>query len=140
MSLENTKKFFDIALPEKTLETRCVQIGCHFEEVAEMMEALGLYKEAEDMHSLANSFKQKLEISMHATKYAKIIKLADAMGDQIVTATGVMENFNMDSIGIVGEINRSNHSKFVNGEAVFDKNGKIDKPASYSKPNLERFV
>lgn len=140
MTLKKTKEFFDIALPEKTLETRCVQIGCHFEEVAEMMEALGLKGEADDMHYLASSFKRKEMHSMKTVKFANILKLADAMGDQIVTATGVMENFEMDSIGIVDEINRSNLSKFEDGKPVFDANGKITKGKNYFKPNLEPYV
>ncbi len=140
MSLENTKMFFDIALPEKTLETRCVQIGCHFEEVAEMMEALGLNANAEKMHELANKFKRKINGAMVQTKKADLVKLADAMGDQIVTATGVMENFNMDSLGIVNNISDSNLSKFEDGKPVFDSNGKITKGKDYVKPNLEEFV
>lgn len=132
--------FFDIALPEKTLETRCVQIGCHFEEVAEMMEALGLNANAEKMHELANKFKRKINGAMVQTKKADLVKLADAMGDQIVTATGVMENFNMDSLGIVNNISDSNLSKFEDGKPVFDSNGKITKGKDYVKPNLEEFV
>lgn len=140
MSLEKTKMFFDIALPEKTLETRCVQIGCHFEEVAEMMEALGLDSEAKDMHRLANFFKVKSVGALAHTARASIVELADSMGDQIVTATGVMENFNMDSLGIVNNISDSNLSKFEDGKPVFDDNGKITKGKNYVKPNLERFV
>ena len=132
--------FFDIALPEKTLETRCVQIGCHFEEVAEMMEALGLHANAEKMHELANKFKRKINGAMVQTKKADLVKLADAMGDQIVTATGVMENFNMDSLGIVNNISDSNLSKFEDGKPVFDSNGKITKGKKYVKPNLKKFV
>lgn len=140
MSLERTKEFFDIALPVKTLETRCIQVGCHFEEVAEMMEALRLHDEAEYMHRLAYVFKKKSAGAMRMTENADIIKLADSMGDQVVTAVGVMENFEMNSIGIVNEINRSNHSKFIDGNAVFDANGKITKGKNYVKPNLEPYV
>lgn len=140
MTLKKTKEFFDIALPKKTLKTRCVQIGCHFEEVAEMMEALGFEEHAARTNELADFFKSGSTLAIAYTIRTDRIEIADAMGDQIVTAIGVMENFKMDSIGIVDEINRSNHSKFVDGKAVFDKNGKIDKPESYSKPNLEPYV
>jgi hypothetical protein len=44
--------------------------------------------------------------------------------------------FDMDIVGALREVNRSNYSKFVNGRAVFDENGKIKKGADYSKPDL----
>ncbi len=140
MSLEKTKEWFEQAIPEPTLDTKCIQIGCHFEEVAEMMEALGLHGQAESMHQLANKFKRKILGAMVQTKGADWIKLADSMGDQIVTSVGVMENFEIDSIGVVNEINRSNFSKFEDGKPVFDSNGKITKGKDYVKPNLEKFV
>jgi hypothetical protein len=46
----------------------------------------------------------------------------------------------MDVLGALEEVNRSNFSKFENGKAVFDENGKITKGKNYSKPNLKPFV
>ena len=48
--------------------------------------------------------------------------------------------FGLGIEGALAEVNRSNWSKFVDGAPVFDANGKIAKPATYSKPNLEQFV
>ncbi len=48
--------------------------------------------------------------------------------------------FDMDIVGALQEVNRSNYSKFVNGRAVFDENGKIKKGPDYSKPDLTKFV
>lgn len=38
------------------------------------------------------------------------------------------------------EVDRSNWSKFVDGKPVFNEQGKIAKPESYSPPNLVEFV
>jgi hypothetical protein len=58
------------------------------------------------------------------------------LADQIVTAVGIASMLDMDIVGALQEVNRSNYSKFVNGRAVFDENGKIKKGADYSKPDL----
>lgn len=138
--LETTKQWFDIAIPEPDLEKRCVQLGCHFEEVAEMFESLGMGQHAHNMHKTASMFKSKSRIAMDVTRKANKLTLADSMGDQQVTATGVMHMFEIDSVGVLTEINRSNFSKFEDGKAVFDENGKIRKGKDYTPPNLESFV
>lgn len=138
--LESTNKWFDIAVPEPNIEIACVQIGCHIEEFAEMLEALGMGAHAYNMHKTANMFKTKHRIAMHCVKTLDKLKLADSMGDQQVTATGVMKMFKMDPIGILNEINRSNFSKFEDGKPVFDENGKIGRGKHYSKPNLKPHI
>ena len=48
--------------------------------------------------------------------------------------------FGLDIEGALAEVIRSNYSKFVDGKPVFDANGKIAKPATYSPPDLTAFV
>ena len=67
-------------------------------------------------------------------------ELLDALCDQIVTAVGVAHMFGLDIEGALAEVNRSNWSKFVDGKPTFDANGKIAKPATYSKPDLTPFL
>lgn len=138
--LQRTKEWFEIAIPEPTIETACVQIGCHLEEVAEMFDALGMSGHAHNMHQTANLFKTKGRIAMSVMRKVDIIALADSIGDQQVTATGVMHNFKIDALGVIDEINRSNFSKFENGKPVFDANGKITKGKDYTPPQLEKFI
>lgn len=138
--IEKTKEWFEQAIPEPTIETTCVQIGCHFEEVAEMMEALGLYCHAENMHQLANKFKRKILGAMVQTTKADLIKLADSIGDQCVTGCGVLHNYKVDAIGVLNEVNRSNFSKFEDGKPVFDSNGKITKGKNYTPPDLTPYI
>ena len=143
MSLENTKKWFESAIPEPTIEQACIQIGCHYEEVAEMLAVTGDSNAMEELDRIANCYKETNEHyleSVELTKPEHKQELLDSLADQIVTAVGAAHMMGFDIIGALEEVNRSNFSKFENGKPVFDDNGKITKGKNYIKPNLERFV
>nr|DAI43000.1 MAG TPA: NTP-PPase-like protein [Caudoviricetes sp.] len=140
--MKEIKKWFEKAVPNPTAQNRWVQVGCHYEEFAEMATAL-------------NDSRLSLEVGFYGKLYkecdgvvddlqnidrAKKIELLDALCDQIVTAIGVAHMMGFDIIGALAEVNRSNYSKFENGEPVFNKHGKIAKGANYFAPNLEPFV
>ena len=133
--ISDIKGWFELAVPTPTDKNRAVQIGCHFEEVAEMLTAIDSH--SIDLGTTANNYKKNFAVRMHEVDR---IELLDALCDQIVTAVGVAHMFGMDIEGALAEVTRSNYSKFVDGKPVFDTNGKIAKPATYSKPNLEQFV
>lgn len=142
--MKDIKKWFELAIPNPTIEQACIQIGCHYEEVAEMMESLaddysaekavsniaGEYKAVKDDH-----VEHLLMIGTHGKS-----ELLDALCDQIVTAIGVGHMLGMDILGALEEVNRSNHSKFEDGKPVFNENGKISKGVNYTKPELARFI
>ena len=133
--ISDIKGWFELAVPTPNDKNRAVQIGCHFEEVAEMLTAIDSH--SIDLGTTANNYKKNFAVRMHEVDR---IELLDALCDQIVTAVGVAHMFGMDIEGALAEVTRSNYSKFVDGKPVFDANGKIAKPPSYSKPNLEQFV
>ena len=141
--LEKTKQWFEAAIPNPTVEQTCIQVGCHYEECAEMMEAMHDEGNAFVMQELANDYK-RCEISQlhHIQTMGEVdrIALLDALADQIVTATGVAHAFGMDILGALEEVNRSNYSKFEDGEPVFDVNGKITKGKHYTPPDLKPFI
>ena len=133
------KLWFERAVPNPTDKNRAIQIGVHFEEVAEMAEALSQEGIADDLNQVSGYFKEWLTLtSDHALIDRK--ELLDALCDQIVTAVGVAHMFGMDIAGALSEVNRSNFSKFVDGQPVFDEHGKIAKGPNYSPPNLEAFL
>lgn len=123
------------AVPNPTAKNESVQIGCHFEEVAEMLEALGLHAQATIIHDIATAFKT-CDIKYTVNRQ----ELLDALADQVVTATGVAHMFKLNILGACKEVNDSNWSKFVDGEPVFDANGKIAKGPNYFKPDLTKYV
>lgn len=136
MSIESIKKWFELAVPNPTDKNRAVQIGCHFEEVCEMIDAIG-----EDSTSQAD------DLAEHYKKFVAGVKtnkpnrqeLADSLADQIVTAIGVAHMFGIDIAGALAEVDRSNYSKFVDGKPVFNEHGKIAKGPNYSKADLSKF-
>lgn len=138
--LTDTVNWFKEAKPEPTNADKTTQIGCNLEEVGEMIEAL-CGDEWDDLTSLANACKNTEEDeSLSFLNDSNKLELLDALADQIVTAVGVAYMMGFDIIGALKEVNASNWSKFENGKAVTDENGKIIKGSGYFKPELDRFV
>ena len=142
-SITDIRNWFKAAKPEPTDLDKCVQMGCHFEEVAENLVAMNA--ESEEVNDIADSLKR---ISQ-GVSYSEIsdfinaidnLELLGALCDQIVTATGVAYMMGFDIEGALKEVIRSNNSKMVKGKFEFDANGKIAKPESYSKPDLTSFL
>lgn len=133
------KNWFTLAVPTPTDKNRAVQIGVHFEEVAEMAVALfpGDSEIARLLDAKAAYFKRDYPGVFDGHDRTELL---DALCDQIVTAVGVAHMFGLDIDGALAEVNRSNWSKFVDCKPVFDANGKITKPATYSPPDLSSFV
>jgi predicted HAD superfamily Cof-like phosphohydrolase len=144
MEIKEIKNWFEIAIPEPTIEQACIQIGCHYEEVAEMMEPLYEHYHVSDVIcAIANEYKSSDEdhvehLLMIGSQEKK--DLLDSLCDQIVTAIGVAHMFGMDIESALAEVNRSNHSKFENGKPVFNAQGKISKGKNYTPPQLEKFI
>lgn len=65
---------------------------------------------------------------------------ANTLAYQVAALVGLAHMHNIDLIGALQEVNRSNWSKFENGKPVFDENGKIKKGKDYTPPELSKFV
>lgn len=133
------KEWFEVAIPKPTEKNQAIQMGCHLEEVAEMLNVFNpMLGEYIDLY--ARSYKEwKTLDNIDWTDY-KLIELLDALCDQIVTAIGVAHMFGFDIKKALAEVNKSNWSKFENGKPVFYKNGKIKKGKYYKEPELEMFI
>lgn len=141
--LERTLKWFAEAKPNPTEKDLSIQMGVHFEEVSEMVENIS----AHDPEARA-----KLQIAFDALKslgdcmknnpthyYVRDenrSELLDALCDQVVTATGTAYMLGFKFNGAMQEVNDSNWSKFVDGKAILNEQGKIAKGPDYFKPNL----
>lgn len=143
--IKSIKKWFETAKPSPSVEDACVQVGCHYEEVSEMVEVFFGHQNQpyRELNYLASRFKNKrpiaVEISSNLTTQQKQ-ELLDALCDQIVTAVGVAHMLGMDIEGALNEVNNSNWSKFEDGEPVFNEQGKIAKGRDYFAPDLTRFI
>lgn len=149
MPLENTTNWFKTAKPEHTDKDFYVQMGVHFEEVAEMVDELSpltndgqrlLYNARGAVRELANHLKENGQLSHIILHNADRRLFLDALCDQIVTATGTAVLANMDIVGAMNEVNRSNFSKFEDGKPVLQATGKIGKGKDYSPADLTPYI
>ena len=144
-TLENTRQWFLKAIPNPTSKNISTQIGCHLEEVAEMLNAItsNNLERASQIEALraaidhvGNLLKKDNNIVIKDS-----VELLDALADQIVTATGVGTFLGMNVPGALAEVNRSNYSKFnAEGEPIFNENMKVMKGPFYTKPDLTPYV
>ncbi len=142
-STQRIENWFKAAKPEPTAKDALVQQGCHFEEVSEHLASIGM--ESDDLCDISNDLKSntRLQTDDAISNYMSTIdnlELLDSLCDQIVTTIGVGYMMGFDIQGALNEVIRSNDSKMVNGKFIFDDNGKISKPSSYSEPDLTPFL
>lgn len=142
-----TKQWFQKAVPNPTYKNISTQIGCHLEEVVEMLDEL---VPTSEQHTgvLANAVNALEALSKlmkedeHACRIpdTAMVHMLDALADQIVTATGVGTFLGMNVPGALAEVNRSNYSKFEDGEPIFNENKKVMKGKDYTPPYLTPYI
>ena len=141
--IHSIKEWFKAAKPNPSTADVCVQIGCHYEEVAEMANALWDDKITESAENAANTYKDANDYFMDFIEYlteSQRTQILDALCDQIVTAVGAAYMMGMDIEGALAEVNRSNWSKFEGGVPVFNEHGKIAKGVEYTPPELSDYI
>jgi hypothetical protein len=146
--LTTTHEWFEKAVPAPTPKNQYVQLGVHFEEVAELIATLSSRRPdvlekftvaRAAMEDLANFFKTTKPEEVHVD-IIDFMMFLDALCDQIVTATGCAYMHSLDIKGAMVEVNSSNFSKFVNGQPVFNEHGKIMKGPDYFIADLDKFI
>lgn len=144
-TLQETKRFFEESRPQSSSQEIRTQFAVHIEEIGEMLEAV----DGSNSYSIQMLHKARelLKNISHDIRVGKIVyqvpdrkALADSLADQLVTAVGVAHCENIDIIGALNEVNRSNESKKVDGEYQKDLTGKITKGPNYSPPDLTPYV
>ena len=138
-SLDKTLEWFAAAVPNPNDKNKVVQLGCHVEEIAEMLHAL---QPRSDLVIVTSRYADTLKNATDADAIQSCNKaeLLDALCDQLVTICGVGYMLGFDMVGALAEVNRSNFSKFENSKPVFNEQGKIAKGKHYSKPDLKPFL
>lgn len=152
MTIKNIANWFDTATPEADNQKKHTQIGVHLEEIGEMLETFIVHEKDDNIpdnelmiasllsetDSFASLLKQgKIELDLGSINRKLLL---DSLCDQIVTAIGIARYLKMDIVGALAEVDRSNWSKFENGQPIKDHNGKILKGKNYSQPVLDPFV
>lgn len=153
MTIRSIQKWHELARPVPDQKAFDVQLGCHFEEVVEQLEAIDIinnpaYKAlVTETHTPASAVFSTAINAMHTL--AECLKsgvftasienrkeFADAIGDQVVTGIGVAHCANINGSVVVERVDASNWTKFVDGKPVFNEQGKIAKPDTYRPVDL----
>lgn len=145
MSIDLIALWHSRARPTPTDKDFNVQLGCHFEEIAEQLECMEGYDEDSGrvIFDAYEAVKTLADLLKAGEIHCEILSgyrndFLDSLGDQIVTATGVAHCAKMNVTEAVRRINTSNWSKYDNdGKPIFDQNGKITKGPNYAPPDLE---
>jgi predicted HAD superfamily Cof-like phosphohydrolase len=144
MSIESINLWHQRARPHPTEVNFDVQLGCHFEEIVEMIDTLDFTNEdgiEYDVHATRVALNTLARMLKHGELKAHITdrkEFLDAAADQVVTAVGAAHCAGMDAGEAVHRVNRSNWSKYDNdGQPIFNEHGKITKGPNYAPPDLE---
>jgi predicted HAD superfamily Cof-like phosphohydrolase len=149
--LANTKIWFTRVRPEPNDQHFHSQLGCHFEEIHEMILELEPVKDDIDgsllgialdaIGNLADALKAAAKAGQTMVTVRDRAKLLDSVCDQIVTGTGVAHTLNMDVINGMQAVNLSNYSKFdTDGQPIYDENHKMVKGPNYVEADLTHYV
>lgn len=151
--LANTKIWFSRVRPEDQLNGNHFhsQLGCHFEEIAEMIDELeeaqvgtagvALFEARKAMHTVAEMLKAAAKEGVELVQIANRVKFLDSICDQIVTGVGTAHTQKMDPLNGMIAVNISNYSKFGNdGQPIYDENHKMIKGPNYVEANLAPYV
>ena len=145
--IQQTTRWFELAHGDAKVSKRTVQLGVHFEEVAEMLAAITSKDEEamdriiEAQHGISRLAEYLKENSKTIHVYPKSDNLLlDSLCDQAVTLAGVAYDYGYKFPQALREVNRSNFSKFVDGLPVFNESGKVMKGAGYTPPNLDAYI
>lgn len=151
MTLKSIKRWHEIARQNPTYKDFNVQLGCHLEEVLEMLNTLVL---SDTTHTVLGDPSLDLQlVRVHLTALSHGLKsgyietdaydpvaLLDALCDQVVTAAGVAHCAGANFEEGLSRVSVSNWSKTENGTFVRDENGKIKKGRHYQPPVLDDLV
>ena len=128
-------------------EAISVQIGCHIEEVCELLDNLSVSKEGYarllqrcviDLNALALKLKTGGVIAYIPEHLRE--DCLDALCDAEVTGNGIAYLAQMDKDEADDAVLTSNEAKLVDGKPVILPGGKIGKPEGWKPPNLKPYV
>ena len=73
---------------------------------------------------------------MEAEKNADIVEIADALADIVYIACGTAVSYGIPLDKIFDEVHRSNMAKLVDGKVIRREDGKVQKPAGWTAPDV----
>jgi hypothetical protein len=140
MTTEAIELWHKRARPEPTAADFNVQLGCHFEEIEEMMQSIVTDDEEvwQEVRSQIYVLSKLLKLGELKARVGDRKEFLDSIADQVVTGIGAAYCAGMKAADACDRVNTSNWSKFDhNGQPIRDANGKITKGPNYQPPVLD---
>lgn len=117
-----------------------IQLGCHLEEVVEMLVELELEDElSQEVETAVASLTKVAD----ALKTARVevgtkneVAFCDSLLDQRVTGTGLMKMLGANVAESVARVDVANFTKFVDGKPLYKEGGKIAKGPNFWNPEF----
>ena len=150
MSIDTIELWHKRARPEPTAADFNVQLGCHLEELVEMLDTL-VFKDlsgqwySQPIAGREMSVRAKIHRLATELKTGNVVGyiedregFLDSLADQVVTAVGAAHCAGMRGAEACDRVNASNWTKFdQDGQPIRDQNGKITKGPKYQRPVLD---
>ena len=140
MTTEAIELWHRRARPEPTATDFNVQLGCHFEEIEEMMRSIVTDDEEvwQEVRLQIYVLSKLLKLNELKARVDDHKEFLDSIADQVVTGIGAAYCAGMKGAAACDRVNTSNWSKFdENGQPIRDANGKITKGPNYQPPVLD---
>lgn len=144
--IRRIKQWHEKARPHPTPAQFSVQLGCHLEEIHEMIstlefmmdDRLSMFGEETVLFTELKRWADRLKSGLATANIRDRKEFLDSAADQIVTAVGAAYCTNMNIVEAVKRVDDSNWSKYdEKGNPRFDAKGKIAKGDNYFKPDLQ---
>lgn len=147
--LQDIQNWFKVAVPEPTKPKRQMELGFLVKNIFNILQLHTIHLAENCRPTITDYMRGYLELNALSQDFKKNRynlsvsnkqALAQELAKTVFNAFGVAHSHNIDLIGALQEVNRSNWSKFEDGKPVFDENGKIKKGKDYTPPELSNFV
>ena len=96
--------------------------------------------EGDQANLYMNLISEEYQETLSAFKSNDMIDVADGLADMVWVIMGMCNSCGIDFDSVWQEVKASNMSKFPDGKAIKNEDGKIMKPNSYFKPDLKKVL
>lgn len=146
-NFDRVATWLTVAGKEPNAKNLATQVGCHFEEFAELLTCLSITSPTGTMANVLVEAKMILDMIGHGLKSGEFgVQIydregaLDALCDADVTGNGIAYFAGFDKNRADKKVLDANDDKFVDGKPVILEGGKIGKRPGWTAPDLSDCV
>ena len=116
----------------------------YFTDVKEFHQAFGQrigekpeFPDDEERKLRVKLLKEEVWEYMDGESFNDLVEVADAIADIIYIACGTAVSYGIPLDSLFAEVHRSNMAKLVDGKVIRREDGKIQKPADWTAPDVK---